>query len=204
MGKFIDLTGKTFGRLLVVAEAGRAKSGHALWLCQCDCGGKTITSGKDLRRSRVKSCGCLRKELFITTHGMSYSPTHISWTAMKRRCNNPHSKDYKNWGGRGIKVCARWANSFENFLADMGEKPEGLTLERKNNDRNYEPENCKWATRKEQGRNSRNNHMVEYQGKIQCIAAWAEEKGVAAKTLQTRIQQLHWPVESALTQKVGI
>jgi hypothetical protein len=161
-GKVIDITGKRFGMLTVVRRDGnfRQPGGHEFpaWLCQCDCGSVSRRRAYDLRRS-TKSCGCARGgkvRANRTIHGQAAARTgaYKSWMAMRKRCLSTTAINYANYGGRGIKVCQRW-DSFENFLADMGPRPEGLTLERINNEGDYEPSNCKWATYKEQGANRR-------------------------------------------------
>ena len=130
------------------------------WECLCECGNKTIVSASYLRNGKIKSCGCLRKEGNNTKHqhtsrSHTPSPTYSSWIKAKQRCNNPNVPNWVDYGGRGIKVCDRWLDSFENFLADMGERPDGTTIDRINNDGNYEPGNCKWSTPKEQSNNRR-------------------------------------------------
>jgi len=117
---------------------------------------------------------------------------------MKERCENPHCKDYKNYGNRGIAVCHRWENSFENFLADMGECPKGMTIERINNNKGYSPDNCRWATRKEQNNNSRNNRIIEFKGQKETLTRWSELTGIHFKTLHTRLRD-GWKIEEALT-----
>lgn len=162
---FKDLIGKKFGRLIVIKRIENEKKGNTRWLCKCDCGNIKKALGWHLNAGHTKSCGCLQKERASKagkTHGhrsnRCISKTYNTWVHLHQRCNNPNNKDYKYYGGRGITICDRWSK-FENFLADMGKAPRDLTLDRKNNYGNYEPDNCRWTTRIKQSRNSRQTKL---------------------------------------------
>lgn len=155
--KLIDLTGQKFGRLTVVERHG-VKDGHAAWLCKCDCGNTTVVNGRNLRNGRTTSCGCYHKEILINrskTHGMSKTRLYRIWHNMKNRCFYTKDKHFNDYGGRGITVCDEWKNDFESFKKwslSNGYSDE-LTIDRINNDGNYEPSNCRWVTMKEQCKN---------------------------------------------------
>ena len=148
----LDITNIRFGKLVAVSCTGTIKGGYRTWLCKCDCGKTKIIRAHSLLSGNTKSCGCNKGWV---KHHMSYTPLHKLWRAMKRRCYNHNDIGYKNYGGREIKVCDRWLNSFENFYADMGVPKEGMSLDRIDNDKGYCPENCKWSSRTEQNRNTR-------------------------------------------------
>jgi hypothetical protein len=150
-----DMTGLRFGRLVAKSYVDTVHS-QARWLCVCDCGTEKTISGNALRMGNTQSCGCFHKEQMLAQpprlrHGHAregQSSTYKCWTNMRSRCTNPKVKQYKDWGGRGIKVCERWL-VFDNFLADMGEKPKGMQIDRIDNDGDYKPSNCRWVTPKE-------------------------------------------------------
>ena len=149
-----NLKKQKFERLTVLSEVGQGKNGDTLWKCLCSCGNISIVAGGDLRSGHTRSCGCLRKDTH-TTHGMSYTSTYSSWASMLQRCNNPKAQNYKHYGGRGIKIeDKRWLK-FTNFLVDMGIKPRGFSIDRKNNKLGYYKENCRWTTQTTQLKNQR-------------------------------------------------
>ncbi len=204
MSKLIDSTGKRFGRLIVLERAPNNKWGQSRWLCLCDCGEKTVVYSIHLRSKRTQSCGCLNREK-RTTHGHTVrgrsSKVYSVWRAMVQRCTNNSYKQWENYGGRGIRVCERWLK-FENFLEDMGDKPEGYQIDRIDNDGGYFKENCRWATRRQNNRNKRSNRLITFDGKTQCLTEWAEEIGICLETICKRFQ-LGWSAEEVLTISVG-
>lgn len=204
---FTDLTSRRFGRIVVVAgpEVRESDKGYTYryWDCLCDCGTRVSRSGASLLRGNSNSCGCLHVETarkVFLKHGKKSWPEYNVWNHMLQRCTNPRNRGYRNYGGRGIAVCDRWLNSFENFIADMGRRPsQELMLERKNNDGPYCPENCVWATRKEQNRNTRQNRLLTHAGMTLIITEWAEITGISYGTLATRLKS-GWSVDDALTR----
>lgn len=197
----IDLNGKVFHRLTVIGYHGRhPKNRDSLWLCQCECGTQKIIPGAYLKTGDTKSCGCLKNKLkTIGLNGGSH--VYKVWCGIKQRCNNKNDKDYKNYGGRGIKIPKEWC-AFEAFYKDMGDPPSSLyTIDRIKNDKSYSKENCRWATSKQQARNRRNNRVIKWRGSEKTLIEWSETLGINSKTLNSRFFN-KWTVERAFTQPV--
>jgi hypothetical protein len=200
----LNLIGQKFGRLTVVARAPRKSSG--MQLCRCSCGKSVKVATGALRNGGVVSCGCRRREhwnSFSRTHGQTKSPTWWSWQSMTTRCTIRRTVGWKAYGGRGIRICARWRGKrgFENFLADMGPRPDKHTLDRKKVNGNYTPKNCRWATVLEQANNMRRTRRLTMDGETLSIADWAKRTGIRVFTISARIG-IGWSVQRALTQPV--
>jgi len=184
-----DESGKKYNRLSVIRSAGKSADRKVLWLCKCDCGQLCSVEGNFLRSGRKIDCGCgesARRSGSQTTHGMSKTATYKSWCGMIERCENESNKRYSSYGGRGIRICDRWRQSFEFFVEDMGIRPDGLSLDRIDNNGDYEPSNCRWANARGQARNRRSNIWVEYQGDRLLISDWAKRLGIQRTTLEYR------------------
>lgn len=201
--RFVDITGNKYGTLTVLGFGGRNPCGHFLWFCQCDCGNITKPQGPGLKNGNTTSCGCLKvRELKerTTTHGHAgaKTPEYITWSAMLQRVRYPGNKHYKDYGGRGIKVCERWL-SFENFLQDMGLKPDkSYSIERNDVNGDYCPDNCRWANPSEQANNQRNNRRLTHDGVTLNMCQWESKLGFKTGTIKGRLR-IGWSVEKALT-----
>lgn len=186
-----ELCGQKFNRLLV-----ENRQVGSYWNCVCDCGQTIQTTTYQLKSGKTKSCGCYSRER-VTTHGMDGTPTYNTWAHMLTRCRNVNHKQYPSYGGRGIKVCERWL-SFEDFFSDMGIKPNDMSLDRIDNDGNYEPSNCRWATSNEQNRNRRVSPKYEWHGEIKSLADLADMHGLKWRRVYERMRS-GWTLERALT-----
>lgn len=198
MRRKIELTGQRFGRLLVFDRAHKGVRGEIFWNCLCDCGNRVAVRGGHMMRGNSTSCGCLQREK-STLHGMTKTPTFKSWESMKQRCLNPKAPDFKNYGGRGIRIHDSWIAEFANFLADMGVRPENTSLDRINVNGDYEPGNCRWATRSEQQQNRRISLVVEWNGKSRSVGEWASITGLDARIIYERIKA-KWKIEDVMTK----
>ena len=207
MGKFKDLTGQVFGRLTVL-ERDTTRKGKIRWICRCECGKIKSVRREHLTSGATKSCGCFSREttkIVNTKHDLSRTKAYRTWLGMKTRCLNPKSKKYKNYGGRGITICAEWKDDFAAFFAYVSKLEhfgeDGYSLDRIDNNGNYEPGNVRWADKKTQLRNTRNNVIVEYEGEKMILTDAAKASGINFDTLRRRIkhgdtgEQLFRPVK---------
>ena len=183
-----------------------------MWHCRCDCGNNGIVKTQTLCKQQSRSCGCLRIELakvrmrkFMTKHGQSRTRIYKIWTQMRQRCSNPRATGYEKYGGRGIAVCKEWEESFEVFVEDMGPRPTTRhSLDRKENNGNYEPGNVRWATSQEQLNNRRTNHLITLDGQTKTCAEWAKERNLSPRTLSNRILRDKWEPSRALNERPQI
>lgn len=207
MGKFVDLTGQKFGRLVVIKKASNNKQGIVCWLCQCECGNIKIVRGDSLKQGLTLSCGCLHKnavknacKINFLKHGLSKTRINNIWFDMKARCYNKESINYKNYGGRGITVCNEWKNDFLAFYnwAIKNGYNDTFSIDRINVNGNYYPDNCRWVDIKTQSNNRRNNHLITYNGITHTLSEWAEIKGIKVSTLTMRLKHYGWSIEKSL------
>ena len=196
----IDMVGQRFGKLIVVSRAENDKKGQARWLCQCDCGGSTITTRYNLITGQTKSCGCILRSPRTTESDSRLSGVHSN---MKARCSNPNNTHYKYYGGRGITVCEEWqhVDKFREWAYNNGYKP-GLTIDRIDVNGNYEPSNCRWVTMQEQSYNRTDSHLITYKGETKCLAEWENQLGIDHRTILARLNN-GWTVEQALSTPIN-
>ena len=206
--KLIDLKGQKFGRLTVLERDGN-KGHEPTWKCVCECGNFTTVIGAELRKGNTTSCGCYAKEVTSKRmkgkaphnkrHNMTKTRIYKTWSAMKRRCHNPHDTSYYRYGGKGIEICDEW-NNFDNFYAwaISNGYSDNLTIDRIDNQKGYQPDNCRWATQKVQANNKTNNHKVCYKDKYYTIAQLSDMFNIPYKKLWKRIK-LNWDIEKAVS-----
>lgn len=194
------LIGERFGRLTVFFAKGRSRK------CRCDCGNEiTVGRASALTSGNTTSCGCLRNELTRTRfkkHGACRTPIYAVWSGMIQRCENHKNKKFDRYGGRGIFVCKEWRESFDVFFRDMGNPPNGCSLDRIDNDGPYSPSNCRWANHKTQSRNKGNNRIITLQGRSLTVSEWAEERGISQRTILTRLR-IGWDGSRAVFAEVS-
>lgn len=192
-----DLTGLKFGKLTPIKIDHITASGHTYWLCLCECGGSKVVRASHLKTGNVTSCGCITPH---RTHGETGSRLYIIWNNMKQRCSNPNSFEFHLYGGRGISVCEEWKNSYEAFRSwamENGYSPK-LSIDRIDNNGNYCPENCRWATAVEQANNTRRNRLLTYKGETHSVSEWGRILGIKQSTLNMRLNKYKWSIEDAL------
>lgn len=206
MPKKVDLTNIRVGRLTVLCEEGKDKSGHYLWRCRCDCGKEKVVSSSHLRNGAVQSCGCLHIERTIrfnketkVRHGKRNTRLYAIWAGMKRRTMAESSPKYNDYGGRNITMCEEWRTDFASFYewAMTHGYQDGLSIDRADNDGPYSPENCRWVTMKTQGNNRRGNRIIEYKGEKKTLSQWAEQLGIPKARIYKRAEN-DLPVEELL------
>jgi hypothetical protein len=205
-----DMTGKRVGKLTVIERAGQRPEGIVIWRCACDCGREAVRPGNELRRrnrpTTIVSCGCEKRHNMSASHGRHWqtnSRTWRSWNSMLHRRNRPGDPSWPRYGGAGIRVCERWQGErgYNSFVEDMGQRPEGRTLDRVDNDGDYEPSNCRWATLVEQNNNKSVNRIITHAGHTRTLAQWATALGIRDGTIARRIDVYGWPLERALSER---
>lgn len=191
-----DITGQRFGRLVALGPVVERKGGQIMWLCRCDCGNLTTIRSQGIRSGRTQSCGCFHRELVTrlgTTHGLTDNPLRTIWSDIIKRCTNPNATNYKNYGGRGISICDEWRHDFQAFFDHVTQLPhcgeKGYSIDRIDNDGNYEPNNVRFATKYEQSHNSRRSTLITYNGETKCIADWARSVGMKPSMLSGRLRR---------------
>ena len=204
MPRLIDLSGETFGKWRVLKRDG-SLNGKPSWLCQCECGTIRTVSGSNLRMGLSCNCGCVRSEKIEernTTHGKSGTRLYRIWCGLKERTANDKNPAYKWYGARGISLCDEWQDfeTFQKWAVFSGYEPH-LSLDRVNNNGNYEPGNCRWVTPKQQSNNTRKNKLLTYNGETHTVSEWAWITGIGRSTLSNRINRGGWSTEKALTTK---
>lgn len=192
--RFKNIAGRKFHRLTVEFYVGPAPGRQKLWMCRCDCGKQSVVRSASILSGGAKSCGCIHREMLLKrniTHGNRHHPLYPTWNNMRHRCLNPKCKEWKNYGARGISICAEW-DDFLAFAKDMGPKPDVIcSIERRNTNGNYEPGNCFWATPKQQSNNTRRNRLLTYGGRTQNVTQWAEELKVPYEKLRYLVRKNH-------------
>lgn len=200
MRKKSDLTGKKFGKLTVIEAAGKTDAGAILYKCKCDCGGEKVVRNDHLKSGAIQSCGCIVKK----QKGLHNTKLYSVWSGMKKRCHNPKNFNFKNYGGRGVSVCDEWRNDFLSFYKwaiENGYK-EGLAIDRIDNDRNYEPSNCRWVTPKVNGNNRRTSRHIEYNGRLYTIPELAELFSTKYEVFYSRLYREGFSIEKYI-EKYG-
>lgn len=200
--------GDRFGYLIVLSKYSKDKYSHIRYLCKCECGNETIVLKSQLTSGKTKSCGCYQRKRAAEAqfkHGMCHTKIYYVWKEMLQRCNNQNNLSFINYGDRGIEVCDKWKNNdgfinFYNWAMNNGYR-DGLEIDRINNDGNYNPDNCRWASRFIQANNKRNNIVIKYKGNKMTVSEWSRVLGIDEKKIRQRIRKLGWSGEKAISIK---
>ena len=201
--KPLNLANYRFHRWTAIRHTRKGPQGF-YWLCRCDCGTEREIPAKSIKAGDTKSCGCWSREVLFKRnlrHGQRRTRAYNAWMNIKKRCHNTRDPSYQRYGGRGINVCAEWYNSFTSFFAHMGECPPGMSIERIDNNGNYEPGNCRWATDYEQRRNQRRSNLITIDGETKCLKDWATQYGIDHRTISVRLK-FGWTPKQAITLPV--
>lgn len=199
MPKKLNLLNKRFGKLVVLEECNKRDNfGNKVYKCLCDCGNITYVRGNSLRTGNNRSCGCLRG----SNHGKTHTRLYYVWCSIKQRCYNPNNNRYDDWGGRGVTMCEEWRKDFQAFYnwAINNGYDDNLTIDRIDNNKNYEPDNCRWVDRKTQNRNKRNNRNITIDNETHCLKEWCEILNLKYNTISMRLRR-GWDVKRALEVK---
>lgn len=201
MSRSVDISGVRFGSLTALYSTGLSIHGSKVWKFRCDCGNEIERVSGNVKSGHTKSCGCLKSGV-SKTHGMSNTAMYLRWLNMRRRCEDENSDNFENYGGRGIKVCERW-QSFQNLLDDMGEPTfSGAQIDRRDNDGDYEPSNCRWVTPKQNAGNRSNNRILTIDGEALSIVEWSDRSGISYSTIWARLQR-GWSSKDAVFLPIG-
>lgn len=202
--KSVNIADQKFSRLHAIKLHSRDKHNRERWLFKCDCGQEKIIDKSSVKTGKTKSCGCLQLEnnkIVGITHNRSKTREFKIWLGIKKRCLDKNHSTHKEYGGRGIIICDKWKDSFENFLVDMGESPSNFhSIDRINNNGNYESSNCRWATRKEQQNNCRRNRIISYKGDNYTLSNLCDKLGLKYQLVYDRVTKLQWTIEEAVCQ----
>ncbi len=213
MSKYKDVSGKKFGRLTAIKRVGSDRQRCSIWKCKCDCGKEVEVRLRSLTSGNTKSCGCLHSDVcreMKTEHGLSVDSNgktprlYSIWKNMKQRCSNPNASKYEIYGGKGISVCEEWQEyiNFHNWAMENG-YDDDLTIDRIDNEKNYSPENCRWASYKEQSLNTSQNRIIKFNGKSLTVTEWARRLNIKRSTLDARINEYGWSIKRALNEPVA-
>lgn len=203
MPRPINFIGMRFGMLEVIERAENSKHGESRWVCRCDCGNTITLTQRQIKEKTKDNCGCVKRKHFNATHGCSNTRLYNTWALMIERCERPTNRAYKYYGQRGITVCKEWHDFLEfKAWADATKPNDDYTLDRKDNNKGYSPDNCRWVDKKTQANNRRSNVEIEYKGETHSLTEWCERIGFDYKRVHNRMYKLGWSFEKAISTPV--